>query len=155
MNDSANKFLLSMLLAIRELDTPLNSEEKDRLKNAARQLSFVSNHPTTWSIHIEPNLMEIINSNSSLNTLFQDIKSKLDQIDNIPQDLIPTTEDLATVTPTKNQPKDRAIPDISPADLKSNEITNTTIQVLSSAKPSETVKEVGKLEKLWNFISQK
>ena len=153
MNDSANKFLLSMLLAIKELEAPLNSEEKERLKNAAQQLSFVSNYPTSWETHIEPNLLEIINNNSSLNKLFQDIKSKLDKIDHIPQDLIPTAEDLATVIPTKNQPQERSLVKTSPADLKSNEITNMSIEIISSPEPSETVKKIGKLEKLWNFIT--
>lgn len=152
MNNSIDKFLLSMLLAIGELETPLNAEEKENFQIAAEQLEL---DPTAWSTNIEPNLIEIINSNLSLNRLFQDIKSKIDKIDNIPQDLIPKAEDLATVTPTKNQPLERPIPNISQGDLESNnEITNTSIQILSSSEPSETVKKISKLEKLKNWLSQ-
>ena len=43
-------------------------------------------------------------------------------------------------------------------DLKSYEVVNITIEVLTSPEPPEKAKEiskqVGKLEKLWNFISQ-
>lgn len=151
MNNFMDKFLLSMLLAIRELENPLNPEEKENLHIAAEQLDL---DPTTWLTDIEPNLIEIINSNSSLNTLFPDIKSNLEKFDDIPQDFIPTAEDLATVTPTKHQLRERPIPNDSPGDSKNNEITNIAIQILLSPEPSETVKKIPKLEKLWNFINQ-
>ena len=66
MNDSMEKSLLAMLLAIRELDNPLNSKEKDKLSIIAEQLSLT---PAAWNTHIEANLMEIIDRNSSLNII--------------------------------------------------------------------------------------
>ncbi len=153
MNDSANKFLLSMLLAIKELENPLNSEEKENLYIAAQQLSL---DPSAWEEDIKPSLMEIINNNSSLNTVFQNINSKLEKIDEIPQDLIPNTEEMAAVTPTEeNQPLERPIPDIDSDDLASNEITNAAIQIILSPEPSETVKKISKFDKLMNLINQK
>ena len=81
MNDSMNKFLLSTLLAIRESGNSLDSEEKESLYIIGEQLSI---KPTAWETDIESNLMGIINSNSSLNTIFQDFKSQLEKLDNIP-----------------------------------------------------------------------
>ncbi len=151
MNNSANKFLLSMLLAIKELDTPLNSEEKENLYIAGQQLSL---DPTAWEEDIKPSLMEIINNNPSLNTVFQNINSKLENIDEIPQSLIPNTEEMKTVIPTEeNQPLERPIPDVDMSDFESNEITNAAIQIISSPEPSETVKKISKFDKLLNLIS--
>ncbi len=151
MNNSANKFLLSMLLAIKELDTPLNSEEKENLYIAGQQLSL---DPTAWEEDIKPSLMEIINNNPSLNTVFQNINSKLEEMDQMPQDLILNTEDVKTVIATEeSQPLERPIPDIDMSDLESNEITNAAIQIISSPEPSETVKKISKFDKLLNLIS--
>ncbi|MGD1805370.1 hypothetical protein ACP6PL_07995 [Dapis sp. BLCC M126] len=152
MNDSANKFLLSMLLAIKELDSPLNEEEKENLYLAGQQLSL---DPTAWEEDIEPTLMEIINNNPSLNTVFQSINSKLKEIDEIPENLIPNTEEMTAVIPTdENQPLERPIPDVDESDFQSNEITNAAIQIISSPEPSETVKKIGKFDKLLNLIGQ-
>ena len=144
-----DQFLLSLMYAIKELETPLSPEEKDQLQDVAEQLA---DDPTAWEIYTKPMVEEIISNNSSLNTIFQNIQSKLEKIDDIPQDFLPTSEELATITPTTNQPQERPIPNISSADLKSNEITNMCIQVISSSEPSETVKKVSKLDKL-NSIS--
>ncbi|NEO52897.1 MAG: hypothetical protein F6K54_07280 [Okeania sp. SIO3B5] len=149
MNDSMNKFLLSMLLAIRELDTSLNAEEKNSLYIVAEQLSL---RPTAWETDIQSNLMEIIYSNPPLNAVFQEIKSKLEKIDNIPKNLIPSQDELATVIPTKIEPLKRPIIKLNPSDLKSNEITNMSIQIISSPEPSKTAKKISKLEQLLNFI---
>ena len=151
MNDSMNKFLLSMLLALGELNTPLNSQEKDRLYIFAGQLKA---DITAWEISIKPNLIELINNNPSLNSVFQEIQSKLEKIDNIPENLIPSQDELATVIPTKIEPPQRPIIKPDSSDLKSNEITNMTIQVISSPEPSKTAKKISKLEQLLNFIRQ-
>ena len=56
---------------------------------ARQQLSL---DPTPWETEIKPSLMEIINNNPSLNTVFQNINSKLEKIDEILMNLIPNTE---------------------------------------------------------------
>ena len=146
-----DKFLLSLVYAIKELETPLTSEEKDQLKNVSEQLV---EDPTAWEMYTQPMLKEIISNNSSLNKVFQKTLSNLQQIGDIPQDFIPNTEELVTVTPRKNLVQERPIPNLSPGDLKSNEITNMSIQVLTSPEPSETVQKISKFEQLQNFISQ-
>ena len=153
MNNSANQFLLSMLLAIKELDSPLNDDEKDTLYFAGQQLSL---DPTAWEEDIKPSLMEIINNNPSLNTVFENINSKLGKKkDSDIQNLIPNNEEMTKIIPTdENQPLERPIPDVDMSDLESNEITNAAIQILSSPEPSETVQKISKFDKLLNLISQ-
>ena len=151
MSNSMDKFLLSLVYAIKELETPLTSEEKDQLKNVSEQLV---EDPTAWEMYTQPMLKEIISNNSSLNKVFQKTLSNLEQIGDIPQDFIPNTEELVIVTPRKNLVQERPIPNLSPGDLKSNEITNMSIQVLTSPEPSETVQKISKFEQLRNFISQ-
>ena len=150
-----DKFLLSFMYAIKELETPLTSEETKKIKNIGQQLD---NDPTAWEIYTEPMLKEIISNNSSLNKVFQNIQSNLENIGDIPQDFIPTNEELIAVTQSKNSREERPIPKFSPEDLEDDAITNISIQVLFSPEPSETVKKISKkiskLEKLWNFISK-
>ena len=149
MNDSMEKSLLAMLLAIRKLDNPLNSEEKNDLYVIGQQLSLT---PTAWNTDIEANLMEIIYKNSSLNIIFQEIKSQIEKNPEIPQNLIPSTEELAKVIPTKVQSSERPIPKFDDSNKDIPGITNISIQVFSSPEPSETVKKNSKFEKLLNFI---
>ena len=151
MNNSMDKFLLSFMYAIKELETPLTSEETKKLKNIGQQLA---NDPTAWEIYTEPMLKEIISNNSSLNKVFQNIQSNLENLGDIPQDFIQNTEDLVTVTPGKKTSEKRPLPIFSQEDSKSNEVVNISIQVLTSPEPSKKAKEISKLEKLWNFISQ-
>ena len=151
MNNSMDKFLLSFMYAIKELETPLTSEETKQLKNIGQQLA---NDPTVWEIYTEPMLKEIISNNSSLNKVFQNIQSNLENLGDIPQDFIQNTEDLVTVTPGKKTSEKRPLPIFSQEDSKSNEVVNISIQVLTSPEPSKKAKEISKLEKLWNFISQ-
>ena len=103
-------------------------------------------------------LKEIISNNSSLNKVFQNIQSNLENIGDIPQDFIHNTEDLVTVTPGEKPSEKRPLPIFSREDFKSYEVVNISIEVLTSPAPPEKAKEIskqiGKLEKLWNFISQ-
>ena len=99
-------------------------------------------------------LKEIISNNSSLNKVFQNIQPSLENLGDIPQDFIQNTEDLVTVTPGKKTSEKRPLPIFSQEDSKSNEVVNISIQVLTSPEPSKKAKEISKLEKLWNFISQ-
>lgn len=152
MNDSMEKFLLAMLLTIKKLENPLNSTEKDTLYLVAQQLFL---RPNTWDTNIKSNLIKITNSNSSLNTIFQEIKSQIEKIPEIPQNLIPSPEELATIIPTKLQSSQRPILKSDDSNKDIPGITNISIQVFSSPEPSETVKKMSKFQELLNLILQK
>lgn len=152
MNDSMEKFLLAMLLTIKKLENPLNSTEKDTLYLVAQQLFL---RPNTWDTNIKSNLIKITNNNSSLNTIFQEIKSQIEKIPEIPQNLIPSPEELATIIPTKLQSSQRPILKSDDSNKDIPGITNISIQVFSSPEPSETVKKMSKFQELLNLILQK
>ena len=152
MDNSVNNTLLALILAVKNIETPLNKEEEASLSTAAQQ--FLAN-AQGWDIIIEPELMKMINGNPALDQEFQKIKSKLDNLSTIPANLIPTTEELDSILPaTSQEPKIFAPPNIKPQDLKNNDITNMAIRVMLNSKSSTTVKKLNRLEKLWEFLNQ-
>ncbi|MCL2925755.1 MAG: hypothetical protein MGF17_14350 [Trichodesmium sp. MAG_R04] len=151
MNDSMNKSLLAVLLAISELDNPLNSKEKNDLSVIAQQLSLM---PAAWNTDIEPNLMEIIGRNPSLNRIFQEIKFK---IENISISEITSKEELAKVIPTKLQPSERPIPIFDDPNEEIPGIINLSYafkEFVSLPEESKTIKGIEKIRKFKNFIHQ-
>ena len=151
MNNSMDKFLLSFMYAIKELETPLTSEEKKQLKNIGQQLA---NDPTAWEIYTEPMLKEVISKNSSLNKIFQNIHSNLEKISDNSQYFIQPTEDLVTFTPKESSLEERPLIKPDPEEEDNYELLNMSIQVLQFSEPQEEVKKISKLEKFWNLISQ-
>ena len=152
MNNSMDKFLLSFMYAIKELETPLTSEEKKQLKNIGQQLA---NDPTAWEIYTEPMLKEVISKNSSLNKIFQNIHSNLEKISDTSQYFIQPTEDLVTVTPRENLLEERPVIKPDPEEEDNYELLNMSIEVLQFPEPQEKVKKISQFEKFWNLISQK
>jgi hypothetical protein len=153
MDNSVNTTLLALILAIKNLETPLKKEEEKSLSIAAQQFDL---NPQAWDSIIEPELMTMIHRNQALADQFQTIKSKVDNLSTIPLNLIPTKEELDNVLPmVAAQAKQRPIPNINPQDLKkNNEITNMAIRLMSTSESSTTVKKLNSLEKLWQFLNQ-
>lgn len=148
-----NNTLLSLLLALRDSATPLNDTEKSDLSFAAEQLAA---NPKAWERLIEPRLLAMIQANEALNQRFQFIKFQLENLgDQIPQNLLPTEIELEQVAPApKTQLIARAPLQVSPSDLKSSEITNMAIRVMSTSNPSETTKKLSRFEQFQQFLNQ-
>ena len=139
-------------MALKNLETPLTAAEEEALAIAAQQLSL---NPQAWDKIIEPELMNMVQANQALAKQFPAIKTQLDNLSNIPSYLIPTPEEIDAVVPiTATQPKIRPIPKINPEDLKSNEIPNMAIRVFSTPQTSTKVKQLNRLEQLWQFLNQ-
>ena len=152
MDNSINNTLLALILAVKNIETPLNKEEEASLSTAAQQFSV---NPQGWDIIIEPELMKMINGNRALAQEFQTIKAKLNKVSTIPSNLIPTEEELEVITSSNtDQPKGRPIPNIDPSSSKSNETTNMAIRAMLTPETSKTVKELSSLEKIWEFLNQ-
>ena len=81
--------------------------------------------------------------------------NQIEKIPEIPQNLIPSPEELATIIPTKLQSSQRPILKSDDSNKDIPGITNISIQVFSSPEPSETVKKMSKFQKLLNLILQK
>jgi hypothetical protein len=145
-NQTMNKTLLALLLALSDLETPLTKQEQDSFRNIANNLEL---YPEDWESDIAPSLLELIQNNPNLNQRYQTAKSKLDQVgDTIPSDLIPTLAELEQDVPTTNQPKERGFLPVDDYDDISSGIINATMKVVQSDNYVETVKELSFIEKI-------
>ncbi|BAY95794.1 MULTISPECIES: hypothetical protein [unclassified Tolypothrix] len=148
-----NNTLLALLLALKDSDISLSNTEQSDLYQAAEQLSA---NPKAWEILIAPRLLMTIQANAALNQRFQAAKSQLDNLgDRIPLNLLPSEAELELAAPKhKPQPTTRAIPQVSASDLRSNEITNMAIRVMTTSNPAETAKKLNGFEQFQQFLSQ-
>ena len=153
MSTNGNNTLLALMLALNELETPLNADEESALSDVAAQLSIA---PDAWESDIEPNLIAIIEANPNLHQLYQAAKSQLDAVNgDIPKDLLPTQSELEQVAPITAEVATRGLPpEMVESDYHSYEINNMVIGILASPKPTETTKKLSRFEKLKQFLRQ-
>ena len=134
--------LLALLLALKNLESPLSEDEGKALAEVGQQLK---SDPDDWDF-IEDNLMDIIQANDALKQLYQQTKAKLDALDRpIPSNLLPTDAELEKDPRARFEGK---------PDKQSNEISHQTVKVLKTEKPEETAKKLPFLERLSQFLNQ-
>jgi hypothetical protein len=148
-----NNTLLALLLALKDSNTSLSDTEKLEFSEAAEQLAA---NPKAWEGLIEPRLLDVIKADNALNQRFQMIKLQIESLgDKIPLNLLPTEFELEQVAPLpKTQLTSRAPLQVSTSDLKSNEITNMAIRVLSDTNPVETTQKLSRFGELLQFLNQ-
>ncbi|MGB3511464.1 MAG: hypothetical protein WBA93_19950 [Microcoleaceae cyanobacterium] len=150
MTTAVPNTLLALLLALKNLDNPLSENERQALTDVGQQLRL---DPNDWEF-IEADLMAIVEANDALNQLYQQVKAKLDAVDDpIPSDLLPTEAELEKVLPSESEGGRRAYFEGKP-DEQSNEILNLTTNILTNPEPEETTKKLSSLEKLWQSLNQ-
>jgi hypothetical protein len=143
------KTLLALFLALKDLDT-LNEHERASLRDTAYKLHL---EPDNWQEH-ESELLTTIQANSRFNFLYQTYKSQLDAVqEEIPSHLLPTQAEVEAVIPQTQSPVERGKLPINDG-YKSNEINNVAINILSTANPVETAKELSRIEQLKQFLQQ-
>lgn len=150
MNSTVTKTLLALLLALRELETPLSSDQQSLLQDVGQQLEI---DPDYWD-YIEEQLMAVIEANSALNYLYQYNKAKLDSLDGqIPRELLPSLGDLEQelfpevkeVTSFDGQPKDSTA-------TEPNEAIALTSVILKTENQDQTAKQVSFLEQVSDYV---
>ena len=148
MNIKIDNTKMAFLLAFQDLKSSLSELEKQQLKEVAKQLNT---QPKAWENYIKKILLEIIADNPDLNHLYQSYKTRLENVEEIPQNLLPTeaeTNELIVRDPVMTKgykPK-------SEAKGYESQINNIVIVVGSSETPEETVKKATFLEKVKEFI---
>ena len=143
------KTLLALFLALKDLET-LNEHERASLRDTAYKLHL---EPDNWQEH-ESELLTTIQANSRFNFLYQTYKSQLDAVqEEIPSHLLPTQAEVEAVITTNQSPVTRGKLPVNDG-YKSNEIHNVAINVLSTANPVETAKQLSPLEQLQQFLQQ-
>jgi len=152
MAESPRTTLLALLLALKQLETPLTADERAKLKTKGQQLAI---DPDDWD-YIQEGLMAIVEQNPSLDRLFQTAKVQLEAIDgNIPLELFPTEQEkeaellanqkreLVTFGHREGEP-----------DKTSDEIRDIVIDVLTQAEPTTKAKNLNFIQRIQTHIQK-
>lgn len=152
MAESPRTTLLALLLALKQLETPLTTDERAKLKTKGQQLEL---DPDDWD-YIQEGLMAVIQQNPSLDRLFQTAKVQLEAIDgNIPLELFPTEQEkeaellanqkreLVTFGYREGEP-----------DKTSDEIRDIVIDVLTQAEPTTKAKNLNFIQRIQTHIQK-
>ena len=148
MTPSIDTTLLALLLALSNLDAPLSETEQAALNKVGRQLDA---NPKAWDL-IEKGLMKVVVANDLLNQQYQVAIALLEAVDGkIPSGLLPTEAELEQLLTVENKLEKRAGKPKPVQNSQSNEIINTSTEVLKSLNPAESSKKLS-LNKLKDFL---
>ncbi|MBN3906814.1 MAG: hypothetical protein HWQ35_09730 [Nostoc sp. NMS1] len=150
MKTKADNTLIAFLLAFQDLKTALKEQEKQNLKEVAKQLDT---QPKAWEDYIKGRLLEIITPNADLNQSYQFYKSQLDKVEKIPDDLLPTEAEITRLISRDKALIAKGFKPKSEATGYESQLNNVVVIVGSSEKPEETVKQATFLGKLKQFLS--
>ena len=151
MKTKADNTIIAFLLAFQDLKTALKEQEKQNLKEVAKQLDT---QPKAWEEYIKGRLLEIISPNADLNQSYQFYKSQLDNVQEIPDDLLPTEAEISRLISRDKASIAKGFKPKSEATGYESQLNNVVVIVGSSEKPEETVKQATFLEKWKQFLSQ-
>lgn len=149
MNTQINTTTLAFLLALQELDAPLSQKEKKILAEIADQLDA---RPDAWESFTEPLLVKMITSNPPLNQGYQLYKSKLDSLENIPIDLLPTASEIAQLKSDDTGAITRGFKPQSEATGYNQQINNAVILISRAEQPEEIAKKLSFTEKVKQLL---
>jgi hypothetical protein len=152
MAESPKTTLLALLLALKQLETPLTTDEQGALKTAGQQLE---RDPDDWD-YIKEGLMAVIENNPSLAELYQMAKAKLDVIDSkIPLELLPTEQEqeVELLADEKRESVTFGYFEGEP-ERESDEIRNVSINVLTKKDSAQTAKKLSFLKRIQEFLQQ-
>jgi hypothetical protein len=152
MAESPRTTLLALLLALKQLETPLTADERAKLKTKGQQLAI---DPDNWD-YIQEGLMAIVEQNPSLDRLFQTAKMQLQAIDgNIPIELLPTPQEKEAelFVDDKREPVSFGYFEGEP-DRESDEILTTAINVLTKEDSAKTAKKLSFLQRMQKYLQK-
>ncbi|OWY66142.1 hypothetical protein B7486_38075 [cyanobacterium TDX16] len=148
MNIKIDNTMMAFLLAFQDLKSYLNELEKQQLKEVAEQLNT---QPKAWENYTKKLLLEIVAAKPSLNRLYQFYKNRLDNVEEIPQDLLPTEAETNKLI-VRDSVMTKGYKPKSEASGYENQLNNVVIVVGSYETPEETVKKATFLEKVKEFL---
>jgi hypothetical protein len=144
--------LLALLLALRQLETPLTDKERAKLETKGQQLALKQDD---WE-YIQEGLMAVIQQNPSLDRLFQATKVQLEAIDgNIPIELLPTEQEKETELQVNEDktPKKFGYKEGKP-DKERDEILDISINVLTQKDSSTATKNLSFLQRIQDHLQK-
>ena len=147
MNTQMYNTKLAFLLALSDLEIPLNKQEKETLADVAKQLDI---QPLAWIEYTEPMLLQMIESNQQLKQRYNQYKTQLDQFPETSQILSEIDQELQSLMVTDDTVRTRGFkpkPITNPSDYDC-QINNLVVVVSLSDEPETTAKTVSCLDKL-------
>ncbi|MDJ0729030.1 MAG: hypothetical protein QNJ33_03470 [Crocosphaera sp.] len=152
---SVNNTLLAFLLALKELDCPLTTAEKERFSQVF-QGRLIDSSPEVWTNLIQPALQKILQTNSAFYHRFQDYKLQLDSLDEQPPgDLLPTEATLANIAPLPKTTLNSFPIPVPQADNRNTyEISNMVYRVINTPEPTQTANKLG-LDSLSQWLANR
>ncbi len=142
---------LAFLLALSDLETPLNDKEKQTLNDIGTQLDL---QPLAWKDFTEPMLLKMIESNPQLNQYYTQYKTQLDKLPEIPQILSETEQELAPLMTMNTNARERGFkPKANPTGYE-GQINNVVVVISRSEHPETAVKKLSSLDKLKHILGQ-
>ncbi|BAT51984.1 hypothetical protein NOS3756_09150 [Nostoc sp. NIES-3756] len=151
MATNIDKTTIAFLLALQDLKTTLNDQEKQNLREIAKQLET---QPKAWNTHIKEHLLEIIAANPELSQSYQFYQSQLTNIKEIPEDLLPTDVEMNSLSVVKKDVITRGFKPKAEAKGYESQLNNVVVIIGKSEKPQETVKQATFVEKWKQFLTQ-
>ncbi len=145
MNEQMYNTRLAFLLALSDLETPLNEEEKETLANIAQQLDI---QPLAWTDYTEPMLLKMIQSNPKLNEQYNQYKTKLDELPETSQILSGIDQEIQALMVKDDPMRARGFKPSSKPTEYDGQINNLVVVVSRSQEPETAVKTVSCLDKL-------
>jgi CHAT domain len=150
MNSSITKTLIALLLAIKELKTPLSKDEQANLQDIGQQLDI---DPDYWDC-IKEQITALIKGNYTLNQLFQAKIRKLDALDGrIPREFLPNfaefkkelfgeTKEIVTFDGSSNGENSNS----------ATQIISITSTILQTENQDQTTKQLDFLEQIDQYV---
>lgn len=149
MQKKIDSTVMAFLLAFQDLKTSLSEQERQKLREVAKQLDT---QPKAWENYTKKLLLEIITANSELDRSFQYYKTRLENIKKFPSDLLPTETETNKLNTLDETIMTKGFKPKTEARGYESQINNVVIVVGSSEAPEETVKNISFLEKVKEFL---
>jgi hypothetical protein len=152
MAESAETTLLALLLALKQLETPLTADEQADLDNVGKQLYL---DPDDWE-DIKEGLIAIIEKNPSLDRLYQAAKVQLEAIDgNIPSELLPTEQEREAELLADEKRKPVTFGNLKgDPDPKKTEVKGIAASIFAKPDSTKDAKERPFLERIQAFLQK-
>lgn len=151
MTTNTDNTIIAFLLALQDLKSSLSAQEKQNFQEVAKQLDT---QPKAWKPYIKERLLEMISANDELNQFYKFYQSQLENIEEIPDELLPNEAEINSLIPRKKFVVTRGFKPKSEATDYESQLNNVVVIVGSSEKPEETVKQATFLGKLKQFLTQ-
>ncbi len=150
MAANPDRTILAYLLALKDFPHALNEAERSNLKKVWKRYEI---QPKAWDDYIEPDFVKTIQDNPLLHQLYQQYKNKLDNLGEIPDNLLPTRDEINQLPNLETTFVSKGFRSNLSASGYEQQLNNVVIVVHQTQKPEEAVKQLGFLDKVKQLLN--